>query len=339
MFSLTVTLYEFRQFLQILMWIAIPLTIITITITVIMHYWRKKRKTEAAVLFPDTNSFVLPKADELPAEDEPVYQGVLWLRNKYQQDIALADGKIEQLKEEYGKLEKKYLELADKDHEGGVIPGETSDQEMQKKLQEYEYKIEQLERAVADKDQQLVATVQEKESLKGGIIGQAALQDMLDEKTTHINFLQNQLDQRIKIFHEVEYRGREDSNRVKELQERIEAMTNENQRQQEDIYSKTSYIENLENDRHVMQIQHAETEHLLNEKLRQEIQKTKELDAKLAISHRLLQKIHQEIDLSFERQMDIPGQERIQPGEKEDKPKISAWIESPSEAEEFEYVI
>ena len=45
---LLVSLYEFKLFLQIVLWIAIPGTILAIVITTILHYRRKKKTRTGA---------------------------------------------------------------------------------------------------------------------------------------------------------------------------------------------------------------------------------------------------------------------------------------------------
>src|ERR1700733_5221354 len=106
MYLLAVTMYEFRQFLQLLMWVALPLVLVATAITI--HYWRKKRNREAGPdLLPDTDSGVMPQIAAPPVEGQQGYKGVLWLRNKYEQDIEQAAQKHGQLKEEYHQLEKR----------------------------------------------------------------------------------------------------------------------------------------------------------------------------------------------------------------------------------------
>jgi hypothetical protein len=375
---LTVTLYEFRQFLQILMWIAIPLTIVTLTITVVVHYWRKKRKKEDDFLqpSPDINSMVLPRLGEMPDEGDPAYQGMLWLRSKYQQDIELADQKQEALKTAYAELEKKHLDLLSKIENNSTVTIASAEKEndFQKKLEEYESTIAGLQellnqqqvrqqemvnrettiqtqthdtlktslQQVADYDmlkQQLDWAEQEKQSLKKNIHDQDVLRDAVEEKTRHIGFLQNQLEERIKLFHEVEYRSREEANQVKVLQDRIEGIIKENQQHQENVDAKSNHIEKLEKEIHAMQQQSVSAQSAFGEKLEQEIQKANNLNAKLAFSRRLLQKIQQEIGTSFEKQMILYTDDTIPHPHKDDQPKISAWIESPSEEAEFEHII
>ena len=50
---LTVTPDEILQFLRILLWIAIPLIIISLVTVSLMHYYRKRKLLQAAALVDD----------------------------------------------------------------------------------------------------------------------------------------------------------------------------------------------------------------------------------------------------------------------------------------------
>ena len=180
MFLLLVNLYEFGQFLRILLWISVPMFIVAMLVTTWLHY-RRRRKTpdemalsmegldlsaapeiliaamkrmsvspapagehtlasitssapvsEAApMLTQDAASMLAPDGAPMPdahtltatgdAEEreaiapadavDNMYKGILWMKEKYEQYRDLADQRIEQLKEQVARVEKKYEEL------------------------------------------------------------------------------------------------------------------------------------------------------------------------------------------------------------------------------------
>ena len=170
MFLLLVNLYEFGQFLRILLWISVPMAIIAMLITTWLHY-RRRRKTEDGMTLsmegldlsappevliaamrrmsvvgnldgepaPASDAATMPSGAGEPAvagepglaagegseaaleteresiapEDaiDNMYKGILWMKEKYEQYRDLADQRIEQLKEQVAKIEKKYQDL------------------------------------------------------------------------------------------------------------------------------------------------------------------------------------------------------------------------------------
>jgi chromosome segregation ATPase len=212
MHYLAITLFEIGQFLRIVLWIAIPMVMLAILVNVYVHHRKRSRQKGArgpAVIvleqdgFPEVLAKLHPTAEELEKEGETVYQGLLWMKNKYEQDRELAD-------EKYGRLK-------------------------------------------------------------------ASSEDRLAEKNLQIGFLQSQLDQRIKSYHELEYQWRENISRLEELQG-----------------------------------QHAQALQLLDERqtaisrfqeqLQQGARRSEALTGRLESGNRLLLKIRQEIDL-------LPGEE------------------------------
>ncbi|HEY4287342.1 MAG TPA: hypothetical protein VGN00_09620 [Puia sp.] len=156
MFLLLVNLYEFGQFLRILLWISVPMFIVAMLVTTWLHYRRRKKtQDEMALLMggldlsaaPEIliaamkrmsvslngagDGAVAPESESVPAAGEGtepapegereaiapadavdnMYKGILWMKQKYEQYRDLADQRIEQLKEQVAKVEKKYDDL------------------------------------------------------------------------------------------------------------------------------------------------------------------------------------------------------------------------------------
>jgi hypothetical protein len=175
MFLLLVNLYEFGQFLRILLWISVPMFIVAMLVTTWLHY-RRRRKTQdemalsmegldlsaapeiliaamnrmsvspapageqvpasitSSAPVSDAASILTPDGAPMPAVDnsptlsgtgdaeeretiapadavDNMYKGILWMKEKYEQYRDLADHRIEQLKEQVAKVEKKYEDL------------------------------------------------------------------------------------------------------------------------------------------------------------------------------------------------------------------------------------
>jgi hypothetical protein len=134
---LTVTLYEFGQFLRILLWISIPTVILAMLITTYVHYRNKRLQKERDRRakspddqegFPDDQDWImaypsrpgneqevktiLAGADhDFPAEAMNPYQGLLWMKDKYEQYREATDRKYERLKDELMRSEQKYFAL------------------------------------------------------------------------------------------------------------------------------------------------------------------------------------------------------------------------------------
>ena len=119
-----ITLFEFGQFLRIVLWIAVPLIVLSVSIGA---YIRQRKKAMPAresreewrsvfaleeEAFPEVLAKRRPTEKELEAEGETVYRGLLWLKNKYEQDREQSTAKYMQLKEEHEQLKEKNQQLA-----------------------------------------------------------------------------------------------------------------------------------------------------------------------------------------------------------------------------------
>ena len=177
----------------------------------------------------------------------------------------------------------------------------------------------------------------EKVTLKNKITDQQYLQDVLQEKKLQIEFLQNQLEQRIKTFREIEKEAADKTVQVQQTQTQkdsfereMHAMREELQQQREEVAawqqaversreeirqhqdnlrSKTGHIENLERNLHEVQQQQAVLQLVLDDKqnmitglqetLYREQQKTKDLEGKLVTNNQLLSKIYGDLSKSL----------------------------------------
>lgn len=155
MHLLVISLYEFGQFLEILLWIFLPLVMVSVLVTTYIHYRNKRRQKEQEEQFE--LSFAIERMPETLAgtlqtpreEGDSPYKGLLWMKDKYERDRELADAKYERLKEALSKSEEKYLEsmieqnslrglLGEKDLQIGFLQSELEQRIKNYHLLEYE---------------------------------------------------------------------------------------------------------------------------------------------------------------------------------------------------------
>lgn len=209
---------------------------------------------------------------------------------------------------------------------------------LQQKLQaNSEHKPGNYEQQIKEMQLLLNKAEEEKTALKNKITDQTYLQDVLQEKKLQIEFLQNQLEQRLKTFREVEKDAADKTMQVQQSQTQkenfereIHAMREELQQQREEVSawqqaversreeirqsqdnlrSKTGHIENLERNLHEVQQQQAVLQLVLDDKqnmitslqesLNREQQKTKDLEGKLITNNQLLSKIYGDLSKSL----------------------------------------
>jgi len=177
----------------------------------------------------------------------------------------------------------------------------------------------------------------EKTTLKNKITDQQYLQDVLQEKKLQIEFLQNQLEQRIRTFREVEKEAADKTVQVQQTQSQkenferemhalkeelkqqreevsawqqaVERSREEIRQHQDSLRSKTGHIENLERNLHEVQQQQAVLQLVLDDKqnmisslqetLNREQVKTKDLEGKLVTNNQLLSKIYGDLSKSL----------------------------------------
>ena len=269
MYRLLINLYEFGQFLRILLWISVPLVIVSMLVTTWLHYRRKRRVPDELFLslsgVKGSGLFLLESAAEIsgngqeplqepagepeldPEQKENIYKGILWMKQKYEQYRDMADRRYEQLREQLTRTEKKYQEL-----------------------------LEAASRHVPPASGETVQGAGAAASVAYAEISdveKASYPDLLEEKNRQIAFLQQQLDQRIKSYHQVEIDGRENKSRVLELEEM-------QLRTRHLLEEKQAYIDQLEG------------------QLVSERRKIEDLVAKLQVSSQQLLTIYEVLDRS-----------------------------------------
>jgi hypothetical protein len=149
----TIDLYELGQYLRIVLWICLPLIIISLLVTTWLHYRRRMPEPgglrlsvegldnamepeRMSQLPDDLLSYRESEESEESGEIDPsdksdqsnndqwgkenisewkgrdnIYQGILWMKDKYEQYRDQADQRYELLKEELNRSERRYQDL------------------------------------------------------------------------------------------------------------------------------------------------------------------------------------------------------------------------------------
>lgn len=137
MYLLTINLYELGQFLRIVLWIFLPIAILSMLITTWFHYRRKANEgrlllsvegfdpgggsdrlqdmpvigePEAMRSTPvvEDPAEALPTDEDWKEGNDNIYRGIMWMKQKYEQYRELTDKRYEQLREQLNRSEQRY---------------------------------------------------------------------------------------------------------------------------------------------------------------------------------------------------------------------------------------
>jgi DNA repair exonuclease SbcCD ATPase subunit len=317
------TLQEFTLFLKIVLWIAVPLTVIALTIATILHYRRKRIRgnavdpdpveqlsesglmalhsdAEARPSATDTETLNAEAVPDWLASADPANKSLL---KKYEHEIRYFREKNHSLEEDFRRLEDKYETLMAKAYRGDKPGNEQILTELRNENRDYKKQIDQLRQQLeelktnppADKHESPYMTGSSAVSPEQDAAAPAEqnyLRDLVEEEKLHISFLQQQLDQRIRSFHEMEHQLNEavanlekahtdlseTRDQLSTAEEMIEAKNMETEQQRkiiegyldqirqrdETIGAKTEYITHLEKSIAELQAHHNHSLHLLN---------------------------------------------------------------------------
>jgi chromosome segregation ATPase len=314
---LLVSLYEFKQFLQIVLWIAIPGTIIAIAITTVLHYRRKKNLQEAGPEVDDHGRLLLSGSDmsQLPdwlASGNPENTSLL---KKYEREIRRYKENYSTLEQDFRALEGKYTDLLNKAYHNDQSGNEAMDQ-MQQDIKTYKLKIAQLQQALDFREQnneqentgghdpmelhdlriKLAQFEEENTALKDKLEESQYMRDLLEEKKLQTDFLQQQLEQRIKSYHQLEKQVGNTSSELAQLRSAAEDYNRKEQALQEELLLLHQQQSSLQT---VITEKQDAIAHL-EQNIDREQQKTKELEGKLELSSQLFVRIYAELAKSFD---------------------------------------
>lgn len=356
---LLVSLYEFKQFLQIVLWIAIPGTIIAILITTVLHYRRKKRLAlEPEPEFAGQVRLMLSnEIGQLPSLAKGTAEVPDWLASgnpgntsllkKYESEIRRYKENYSTLEQDFRALEEKYGDLLNKAYHNDQSGNEAIDK-LHHEIKGYKLKIAQLQQALAYNEQNntgekaagqdpmelhnlrisLSQVQDENAQLKEKLEEQQYYQDLLEEKKLQTDFLQQQLELRIKNYHQLEKQIGNASIELAQLRTVAEeynikeqTLHEDLQQKQEAIREKVEQIEKLESGLANIQQEQAALQSVIDDKqdaireleglVDREQQKTKELENKLELSSQLFARIYAEMAKCFDAGLVSDGDKQL----------------------------
>ncbi|AEW00851.1 hypothetical protein A4D02_12900 [Niastella koreensis] len=153
---LLVSMYELKQFLQIVLWIAIPGTVIAFLVTTFFHYKRKKQAAEGAepaymegsgfhtVAAADPNGGGGQVPDWLASGTNPDNQPLI---KKYEQEVRRYRENYATLEQDFRELEGKYSDLLNKAY-STEKQNDDSNSRLQLEINGYKLKVTQLQQAL-----------------------------------------------------------------------------------------------------------------------------------------------------------------------------------------------
>ena len=227
-------LFEFSRFIQIVSWIILPITAIVVTITIFQHYRRKKKFIVAGT--DKTTTLVITE----PGKGSNIYLDHSAAVNEYEKELLCNYARYAALKNDFASIENKYsvvfqtmpfllnknninmqyadapqqfLQAEDPPNENNSTqqfdePGKTI-QLLEKENQSLK---EQLMLLTADDDEKaelINRWKNESSALQNKVTEQEYLAEIVEEKKTYIDFLQQQLEQRIRSQHQSEQQATE----------------------------------------------------------------------------------------------------------------------------------
>lgn len=231
--------FEFMRFMQILVWIILPVLLSAVALTVFLHY-RRKRK-EVAVAEDAENSLILAAPEQFNhkiVDGQYVHFDHSGLIREYKKRMFFNHARYAALRKDYALLEARYSLLAGSS--GRIAHVKTKNIYMKNQdvqftdqlpenptteKKELTDKLEQLHRSYqrleeenrflleqvtlqtagdTEKDKVLDKWKEDYKNLRNRVTEQDYMEELLEEKKAQISFLQNQLEQRIKNQHQSE---------------------------------------------------------------------------------------------------------------------------------------
>jgi len=190
--------------------------------------WKTEGSDEKRRMGDDEKGEVRDDPNEKLQANEKIYRGILWMKEKYEQYRDLADRRYEQVKEELARAEKRYEDLLAERSEGKVQVGKAGsnekvgesnrDERSEKAGEGKEGKAEGSERAGEGRE-----VAEETLVWTGSDADREAMREIVKEKNRQIHLLLDELDQRIKNYHQLEYQGRDNRSRIEELERQLTA--------------------------------------------------------------------------------------------------------------------
>ncbi|HEY4062051.1 MAG TPA: hypothetical protein VGM30_09135 [Puia sp.] len=244
--------------------------------------------------------------------NERIYKGILWMKEKYEQYRDLADRRYEQIKEELARAEKKYQDLLEgrEEKKAADMTAQTAPTgDITAPTGDITSPAADMITPTMDRHEEAGTIAEEPLVWTGSDADKEAIGEIVKEKNRQIRFLQSQLDQRIKNYHQLEYEGRDHRSRLTELETQLAAAQQTLQATQGALDAAHQTLD--ENQRTIEDAQRTIEDrqrtigemdgHLLIER-----NKVEDLVAKLQNNSLLLMNIYKELDKSLH--LDKPAQ-------------------------------
>ena len=219
MYLLELSLYEFRQFIQIVLWISVPLVIVSVSVTTFLHYRRKKKKAQDALPGTEYELTKLNPVQPLPSISSKASENDTLIK-QYEQQLRQSRDKYHTLERSFRRLQENYSSIL-----SGAKDEANNTEELQdltEKIKTYELKIEQLQQALE------------------------YLENNANNNTTNTG---------TGLIKEKEEQLKQLESRIKELTESLTGQANENERLRRDLLSSTSPA--IESGEHLQQLKEA----------------------------------------------------------------------------------
>jgi chromosome segregation ATPase len=365
--------FEFAKFIQVFCWIILPVSLLAIILTVFFHYWKKKTGNNKTTV--EEEEFLNASPEQVGytrGDGEYISFDHSALISEYKRRLACNHAKYAALRQDFEKLEFKYTDLVATSsttitHKKSTGMETNHEQSLRDELtvlsaaykaekEELQLQLGQMNQSFSDleaenkslQDQLKIHTVSEDErsnlihqwqeenaSLKEQIAGQEYLRDVVEEKREQIVFLQNQLEQRIKLNHQLDQQRlraiagmEEEKKRFAEVLHHSDGLKNEILQKQEEIdrlqmmlcgkeeqltekqnlvSSKLDHITWLENQLHQSKEHNhhltgslTETHNTitnLQEQLNREQTRNSQIEQKILTSQQAIQKLYKEFSL------------------------------------------
>jgi chromosome segregation ATPase len=284
------------DFLQILCWIILPLLLVTSLATVIHHRFKRKRNAaEASTGDEPFNPSKEPAADYLLFD----HTGLI---RQYKNKLSYSHARYRALEQDYENLRKKYStidvtgvnqsshlknnQMENTNEQLQTAIGKmTSDfaeekKELLARLEELDRSYRSLEKeneslleqvnlqSYTDDEKQVIINrwAGENKQLKEQVAEQLYLRDVVEEKKAQVDFLQTQLEQRIRKHHETERAKEQVSFALEALQEVQHQFDAEKERLHAEISNKQEGIEALQHTISVKENELAEKMQVIRQK-------------------------------------------------------------------------
>jgi DNA repair exonuclease SbcCD ATPase subunit len=266
---------EFFKFMQILCWIIIPVLVLIVLVTVFLHYRKKRKSPDKENDAITKDEFMQASPEQVGytnGDGQYVLFDHSSLIKEYKNRLLYSHACIAALEKDLNNSETKYAALAGyvqtnfittkKETMENLQPEAirtavnklAKEQEMERnewltKLNQLERSYQQLEQENKTLQEQIsmeTATDDEKaaiinrwkeenNSLREKVAGQEYLEDLLQEKKAQINFLQNQMEQRIKDLYRSEHIRLQTVAEMKQVKEDSEAIRKKNDALENDL--------------------------------------------------------------------------------------------------------